>query len=165
MAQTPVDPLYLENPTGLDIRRHDLFQDLAEIVAAELIKEHTVPEKKACEIGNALADFIATHWNGQMMYFTADGKYKSNKRDWEIFNKLKRGNAHELAKEYGLSFVRVYQIARRCRSQLQQRAQAKLLDESTLENDQVGGDSDISVRAAIESTQVMQLKNWLRSSA
>lgn len=95
-------------------RRHELLAGVAEHTALRLVQEHKLPEELAADIGNFLADWLADHYGGQSIYFVKDEGYKLNDRDRYIFERMARGNAHDLAAELGLSFVRVYQIYRRC---------------------------------------------------
>ena len=59
----------------------------------------------------------------------ADSQFKLSKRDQEIYQRMQRGNAHELAKEYGLSYVRVYQIYKRCLAVARSRRQPGLFED------------------------------------
>lgn len=104
-------------------RRSELFQDIAENVANELIKVCQVQDKQAAEIGNKLADFLSQHWKGQTIYIPSDYKYKNSARDEEICARMSRGNAYELAAEYGISFVRVYSIYARHLAEKRQQLQ------------------------------------------
>ena len=118
--------------TNADIRRHELLADVAEQTARNLIK-HGIPEEKACDIGNELADFFSEHWNGQNIYMVADSQFKLSKRDQEIYQRMQRGNAHELAKEFGLSYVRIYQIYRRCLAVARSRRQPGLFEDPVMD--------------------------------
>lgn len=112
--------------TKADARRSELLQEVAEVTGLQLIKAHGIPEEKAHEVGNAIADFLADHWKGQTIYIPGAWRYKCLDRDWEIHRLMARGNANELAAKYGLSLVRIYQIHKRCQLQLrQQREQSK----------------------------------------
>lgn len=115
--------------TSADVRRHELLADLAEQTATQLIK-NGIAEEHACDIGNKLADFFSGHWNGQNIYMVADSQYKLSKRDHEIFRRMERGNAHELAREFGISYVRVYQIYRRCLAVARARRQPGLFEDA-----------------------------------
>lgn len=115
--------------TNADVRRHELLADVAEQTATRLIEKHAVDEEIACDIGNDLADFLSEHWKGQNIYMNADTKYKFSKRDQLIFERMERGNAHELAKELNLSYVRVYQIYKRCLEEARARRQPGLFEE------------------------------------
>lgn len=110
----------------VDLRRHDLLADVAEQVARRLIEKHETAEDAAIDVGNVIADFLAAHWAGQNVYFVYDKAFKLSERDWEIFRRMERGNAHELAREYGISFVRVYQIYKRCLVEYRKRTQHDL---------------------------------------
>lgn len=120
--------------TSSEVRRHELLADVAETTAQRLMTKHGLSQDVACDIGNDLADFLSAHWSGQTIYMVKDEGFKLSKRDWEIYQRLRRGNAHELAREYNLSFVRVYQIHRRCLAQMRQRLQPGLFqaDEAEL---------------------------------
>ena len=91
-------------------RRHELLQGLAEHMAVHMGKKYQTPNEQAMEIGNYLADCLVDHWKGQTIYIPSDSSYKRSARDIEICERMERGNAHEIAAEFGLSYVRVYQI-------------------------------------------------------
>lgn len=114
--------------TSADVRRHELLADVAEQTARHLIK-HGIPEDQACDVGNELADFLCEHWNGQNIYMVADSQFKLSKRDQEIFRRMQRGNAHDLAKEFGVSYVRIYQIHKRCLAVARASLQPRLFDD------------------------------------
>ena len=114
-------------PTS-DTRRHELYADIAEQVARRAI-DNGVPEEKAIDLGNHMADFLATHWKGQHIYFSSDRSYRLSERDWEIFRRFARGNANDLAKEFGLSYVRVHQIYKRCLLEYRAKIQDSLFDQ------------------------------------
>jgi len=112
-----------------DVRRHELLADVAEQTAIRMIEKHGIAEEIACDIGNDLADFLSEHWKGQNVYMIADVQFKLSKRDLQIYQRMERGNAHELAKEFNLSYVRVYQIYRRCLRIARNRLQPALFDD------------------------------------
>jgi Mor family transcriptional regulator len=58
----------------------------------------------------------------------ADAKFKMSKRDLKIFQQMERGNAHELAREHDISYVRVYQIYKRCLAAARARRQPSLFE-------------------------------------
>lgn len=111
------------------VRRHHLMADMAERVAQHLIEVHGMDKERACETGNDLADFLAKHWRGQDVYFNADSQFYLSKRDHEIYQRMERGNAYDLAKEYNLSYVRVYQIYKRVLAEARARNQPGLFEE------------------------------------
>lgn len=118
-------------PNPNDERRHELLADCAEQAAKRLIEKHEIDEDVACDIGNDLADFLADHWKGQTFYLPADQEYRLNKRDWEIFRRMERGNANDLAKEFNISKVRVHQVYKRCLTEYRARTQGGLFAEET----------------------------------
>lgn len=111
------------------VRRHHLLADMAEKTALHLIKVHGLDEEKACDVGNELADFLAKNWRGQHIYFNADTQFYLSKRDHEIYHRMERGNAYELAKEFDLSYVRIYQIYKRVLAEMRARNQPGLFEE------------------------------------
>lgn len=117
--------------TNADIRRHELLADLAEQSAKFALQKLAglgITEDQALELGNDLADFICTHWNGQNIYMVSDAQYKLSKRDLMIYERMQRGNAHELAKELGISYVRVYQVYKRCLAAARAKRQPQLFE-------------------------------------
>lgn len=118
--------------SNADIRRHELLADVAENAAKRLIDKHGLAQELALDIGNDLADFLSDHWNGQNIYMNADAKFKLSQRDLRIFQKMKRGNAQEIAKEEGISYVRVYQVYRRCLAVARSRVQPALFEDPEL---------------------------------
>jgi Mor family transcriptional regulator len=116
-----------------EIRRHELFAEMAERLARHMMDKHGIEEDRAIDIGNDLADFLTEHWKGQNVYFNSDREFRLSKRDWEIFGRLRRGNANDLASEYGISYVRVHQIHRRCLAEARRRVQPDLFGQNALE--------------------------------
>ena len=117
--------------THAEIRRHELMADLAENSAAFAIKNLTgkvITEDLALDFGNNLADFLATHWHGQNIYFGRDIQHMLSKRDMMIYERMQRGNAGELAKELGISHIRVYQIYKRCLAAARAKRQPQLFE-------------------------------------
>lgn len=112
--------------TATEARRHELLADVAEQAALRLIENHEIEEDAAADIGNAIADFLADHWKGQSIYMPGDQAFRLNARDWEIFRRFERGNSNELAKEFGVSKVRIHQIYKRCLLEYRARTQNSL---------------------------------------
>jgi Mor family transcriptional regulator len=117
--------------SGTDARRHELLADVAERIAQRLIEKHAVEEDAACDVGNDLADFLADHWKGQTFYLPADQAYRLDQRDWDIFRRMERGNAPDLAREFGISKVRVHQVFKRCLTEYRRRTQNSLFAEES----------------------------------
>ncbi|WP_208508413.1 Mor transcription activator family protein [Variovorax paradoxus] len=121
----------LETPG--EIRRHELFSEMAERLARHMMDKHGIEEDRAIDIGNDLADFLTEHWKGQNVYINSDREFRLSKRDWEIFGRMRRGNANDLAAEYGISYVRVHQVYRRCLAEARRRVQPDLFGQNALE--------------------------------
>lgn len=117
---------HLPPETAIEARRHELLADVAEQAAQRLIEKHGLDEEKACDVGNFVADFLAEHWRGQSIYMPADQAFKLNARDWEIFRRFERGNSNELAREFGVSKVRIHQVYKRCLLEYRARVQGGL---------------------------------------
>lgn len=108
-------------------RRHELLAGVAEHTATRLIEKHGLTVEQAADIGNDLADWMADYFGGQAVYFVKDAGVQLDERDHQIFMRMRRGNAHELAAEFGISYVRVYQIYRRRLEQARKHRQPDLL--------------------------------------
>lgn len=115
--------------TATEVRRHELLADVAEQIALRLIAKHAVEEDAATDMGNSIADFLAEHWKGQSIYMPGDQAFRLNARDWEIFRRFERGNSNELAKEFGVSKVRIHQVYKRCLLEYRARTQNSLFSE------------------------------------
>jgi Mor family transcriptional regulator len=109
--------------TTIEARRNELFADMAEHAAKHLMVKHAFNQNVAVDVGNSLADFVFSHWNGQSIYISS--AHKISKRDMEIYHRMGRGKAEEIAKEYDLSFVRVYQIHRRVLATMRTKARSE----------------------------------------
>jgi Mor family transcriptional regulator len=117
--------------TATEARRHELLADVAEQAALRLIEKHQIEEEAAGDVGNAIADFLAEHWKGQSIYMPGDQAFRLNARDWEIFRRFERGNANELAKEFGVSKVRIHQVYKRCLTEYRARIQSSLFADTS----------------------------------
>lgn len=115
--------------TPTHARRHELLADVAERTAHTLMQKHGVSEEVAVDVGNSLADYLATHWKGQNIYIVADQRFRLSTRDWEIFRPMERGNAPDLAREFDISTVRVHQVFRRCLAEFRAKSQGGLFDQ------------------------------------
>ena len=133
-------------------RRHDMLSSLAETTAAYLMgrqgADHalSMTTEQAADIGNAVADFVATHSAGQHVYFVKDEAFHLDARDRKICAAMERGKAVDVAAQFGLSYVRVHQIYRRYLQELQARAKAAQPDMFALPP--ATGDSNSTVESA-----------------
>lgn len=134
MSTSATSPVVNRPPieTDMEIRRHELFGDMAEQCTKRLMESHGIPLEAAVDIGNAIADFLADHWAGQYVYITADTRFRHSHRDLKIFQQMGRGKAAQLGREHGISVVRVYQIYKFMRAQMIRRVQPGLFEQDAL---------------------------------
>lgn len=118
----------IEETTDNARRRHEMLSGLAESAAEFAQRELGVPEDDAIDLGNSLADFVASHYAGQHIYFVKDMQARLSERDRLICAEMERGKAADVAAKYGLSYVRVHQIYRRYLAELAARAKAAQRD-------------------------------------
>lgn len=104
-----------KNPT-------ELFADVSAFCRQTLIAEGVANEAKAASFALDVRHLIEDAWAGQSIYVPRNWRGMHVERDEAIFKRFHAGNAQDLAAEYGLSYVRIYQIVARMRKELQQRA-------------------------------------------
>lgn len=119
-------------PTPAELARHELLAAVAAHTAQRLIEKAGMDEDAACDLGNDLADYLASTWKGQSIYFPGDEAFKLQARDREIFQRFRRGNAHELALEFGVSKVWIYAIYRRVLAEYRKRIQSSLFADAAI---------------------------------
>ena len=93
----------------MELRRDELYEDLIDHTS-RLLMSNGIPEDKAKELGNSLADFLVDHWGGQYITFSKDHLYRSRKRHLEIVGEFDGSNHHELARKHRVSVNTVYKI-------------------------------------------------------
>ena len=82
-------------------RRNELFEDLAQFVEQRLV-EYGEPATKARVLANALVDYIADHWGGQMISIPKDHRRKLCMQEVEIYRQFNGDNYGDLALKYGM---------------------------------------------------------------
>lgn len=103
----------------------ELLADLADQVAIKLV-EHHIEINRAAEIGLVVAEFIRIHWGGQPIYIPSGAPNLVNDRYMQIFEKCNGRNHRALAREYGISVVRVYQIVKQVTKEMTAKRQGGL---------------------------------------
>lgn len=93
-----------------------LLADLADQISLKMIGRN-IDAKSAAETGLEVAEFIRIHWGGQSVYIPSGAPNATKDRYEEIFNKFNGVNHSQLAREYGISTVRVYQIINQARKE------------------------------------------------
>lgn len=103
----------------------EMLADLADQIAVKLVDVNLPPEK-AADIGFDIAEFMREHWGGYPFYFPKGVQYDFHKRDLDIFERFKGYNHAELAREFNLSVMRIYQIIKAVRTELVKKRQGAL---------------------------------------
>lgn len=103
----------------------ELLADLADQVGLKLA-ESGVDVGKAAEIGWAVAEHVREHWSGQSLYLSKGERYRLSVRDRKIFAAFNGRNHAELARQHGLTVMRIYQIVKIARAELIAKQQTTL---------------------------------------
>lgn len=98
---------------GQKHRATELLEDLADQVCSLMTQKLKLNKAQAKEIGQDVADHIASHWGGQSLYIPQGLSSKLSKRDLEIYAKFNGTNHNQLAKEYHVSVVWIYALVKR----------------------------------------------------
>lgn len=113
--------------TRMAQRRHELLTDLVS-QTQKILDEHDVPKTAAVLAANSLADYMTSHWGGQVVNFPKDARWKLDKLEVEIYNKFRGNNYDELAREYGMTMSGMRKLIKRTRAKLSAGPQAGLFD-------------------------------------
>jgi Mor family transcriptional regulator len=88
----------------------DILEDAAVLLEKELIRAGI--EKKVTEISVNVIQCLREHWAGQSIYFGKGVKGRFRKRNQAIFKAFNGTNYCHLAREHGLTEIRIRQIIR-----------------------------------------------------
>lgn len=80
------------------------------VVSLQLQARFGVEPAAADEMARDIVHDICAECGPAYIYVPKDGSFELSKRDREIFEKYKGYNLHSLAREYGVSHVRIRQI-------------------------------------------------------
>ncbi len=86
----------------------ELLSDLANRIT-QLLQEH-IGEDRAADIGQAVAEDMAQHWGGQLVYFPKGKFLILSKRDRHIYAEFNGRNHADLARKYDVSVQHIYRI-------------------------------------------------------
>lgn len=103
----------------------ELLADLADQVGIKLV-ESGIEIARAAEIGWSVAEHVRQHWSKQSLYLPKGVKYELSRRDMEIFNRFNGTNHAQLARDYDLTPMRIYQIIKAARADLVAKRQGAL---------------------------------------
>lgn len=104
---------------------HDLWQHVS-VALQELIE---LDKERANHVANEIANRMAAHWGGQLIYFPIGTAIKLSARDLAIWNDFNGKNHSDLARKYGVSLQWIYKIVKAMRQEDLARRQAALFPE------------------------------------
>lgn len=94
----------------------ELISDLADQVAVKLV-ELGVALAKAADIGWHVGEHVREHWSGGAVRYIPKGvSYDLSRRDKKIYQDFTGANHRELARQHGLTEMRIYQIIKTARA-------------------------------------------------
>ena len=114
------------NNSHMEKIRHELLSDVAEH-SKLILKDHGIETQLAEQTGVAIADFLASHWGGQLVNIPKDYVFKLAKRDIEIYDEFTGTNHSELARKFDMSVRGIYKIVERARKRDMDHRQPRLL--------------------------------------
>lgn len=88
----------------------ELLADLAIRIATQLVKH--LDEESAASIGRSVAEDMAQHWGGQLIYFPKGKFLILSKRDRQIYAEFNGRNHSDLARRYDVSIQHIYRIVK-----------------------------------------------------
>ena len=93
----------------------ELLVDMIQHVTVALGELTEMDDSRAKQVAREIADRMAAHWGGQIIYFPKGLSYKLSHRDREIYDKFNGKNHSELVMEYGISLQWLYKIIKAMR--------------------------------------------------
>lgn len=115
----------MSKDSQMENARHELLQDVADQVAI-ILREHGIDAELREQAGLAVADHLADHWAGQLIYYPKDHVGRLSARDLRIYNEFTGHNHGALAKKHNMSVDGIYKLLRRARRKDLDRRQCKL---------------------------------------
>lgn len=109
----------------------ELLHDLAQHVSAALQELIEADKERADHVGQEIANRMAGHWGGQLIYFPIGTAIKLSVRDLAIWNDFNGKNHSDLARKYGVSLQWIYKILKAMRQEDLARRQGALFSKQT----------------------------------
>lgn len=109
-------------------RAPELLADLSVHVAATLVELAGLDQDKAEQLGREIADRMAAHWGGQIIYVPMGLYIGLSRRDKQIYDEFNGTNHSELARKHDVSLQWIYKIVRTVRREEIARRQGGLFD-------------------------------------
>ena len=113
---------------AMDLPEETWGPTLAAMVAVltTALQRQGIPEDEAPRLAAAGVLAQAEYAGGRMMYLPRGDRLKIALRDYQIWQRAKRGNIQALADEYGLSDIHIYRICKQQRELFIARRQGRL---------------------------------------
>jgi Mor family transcriptional regulator len=93
-------------------RGPEVLIDLAQNVSRYLMELIELDQARAEHVGQEIANRMAGHWGGELIYFPIGTAIKISARDLAIWNDFTGDNHHELVRKYGVSLQWIYKIVK-----------------------------------------------------
>ncbi len=91
-------------------RGPELLLDLAQKISSLMEEMLEMDKASADHVGQTLANLMAAHWGGQLIYFPMGTSLQISNRDQEIWANFNGSNHSELVTKYGISLQWIYKI-------------------------------------------------------
>lgn len=104
----------------------EYYADLADQIGGKLVEKLGVGLERAAAIGYEIAEYMRKHHSGGSIYLAKGERYELSLRDKEIYESCNGRNYADLARKYGRTDVRIYQIVKRVRDELIKERQGAL---------------------------------------
>lgn len=88
----------------------EFLADMADTIADFMQDKCEIPQEKATDLAFKVTEMLRHTYGGEMLYFPKFIHIELSMRDLEILRKCKTMPYAEVAKEYGISTRRIYQI-------------------------------------------------------
>ena len=93
-----------------ELRAPELIRDLIDKSADILEKQISMQPGEARQAALAIVKQLTKDWGGQQIYIPKAMMLELSERDHQLYSEFNGHNQPQLAKKYGISVVRVYQI-------------------------------------------------------
>lgn len=88
----------------------EFLADMADMIKQCLEEKCSIPQDKATDFAFKVTEMLRHTYGGEMLYFPKAVHIDLSMRDMEILKKCKFMTYNEVAKEFGVSTRRIYQI-------------------------------------------------------
>lgn len=110
----------------------ELMNNLFEVISDSL-RNNGISEDEAISIAIDVTNEVIHNWRGQQIYIPQALQMQLSQRDLHIYHSFNGYNHAELAKKYGISMQRVYQIIAKVRKDEMARRQLLIFQDEDFE--------------------------------